>query len=183
MTPLLRQCIHSLCFGIWLPAEKPWNLSVAEGGKEIDWKVSELLAVPVSAKFLDLASNHCSRASVCGTEPKMKQKILCVATTLWYENNLPMFWLDALVILRTKVKLGVKTCTYLQLHTQGYSWPEVGAWLLLAPPPVSSWWPSSSPAPRNLHPGWGWHLQETGRRGWQKPHPDLRSCVSLSVQL
>ena len=31
-----------------------------------------------------------------------------------------MFQLDALVVLRAKVKIGVKTWAYLQLHTQGY---------------------------------------------------------------
>ena len=46
--------------------------------------------------------------------------------TLWLENNLPMFQLDALVTFRAKVKLGVKTCTYLQLHTQGYMTLNLG---------------------------------------------------------
>ena len=42
-----------------------------------------------------------------------------LCTNLWSENNLLTFQLDALVIFRAKVKLGVKACTYLQLHTQG----------------------------------------------------------------
>ena len=101
-----------------------------------------------------------SKIEVCKPMVCTTQRCNIYRSYLWSENNLPMSWLDALVvILGVKVKLDVKTCTYWstpahsRMHmTRGWSMAPASPY-----PQFFSWWRSSSLA----HSGWACYLQES----------------------